>query len=63
MRWVIDSICSVTTDMGTELNFIDCEDVLAAFLVWLTTKLPFADLRKLIVPGSRMSPHALKLPD
>jgi hypothetical protein len=63
MRWVIDSICSVTTDMGTELNFIDCEDVLAAFFVWLTAKLPFADLSKLIVPGSRMFPQALKIPD
>jgi len=60
MAWIISLIRSVTTDLGTELGFIDQPDVLNAFLVQVAG----GDLRTAIAsidPQSRLFRRALRI--
>ena len=63
MRFILDRIFSVTTDMGTELGFIGVLDLLNAFILRPKTKIPIDQLAGYIVPGSRLVKNALKIPD
>jgi hypothetical protein len=58
LRDVLSWVKSVTTDMGTELGFVDVPDFVDAFLLWLGGK-PFATLQ--VNPATRLLPNALRL--
>ena len=60
LKWILDTISSITTDMGTELGMTDTACILAAFMLWLAGA-PAHSLTLAIDPSTRMFPRALKI--
>ena len=59
LEWVLGLLKSVTTDMGTELGFVNVPNVMPAFMKRLTG----APMESLVVgPTSRLLPRALQVP-
>jgi hypothetical protein len=61
LKWLCGKIGSVTTDMGTELGFIDVPDLIQAFIL-RRQGVPMDDLAATIDPSSRLVPNALRVP-
>jgi hypothetical protein len=60
MRWLLDKITSVTTDMGAELGIIDQPDMLPAFLAHLAGA-SILSLRGTVPRSSRLIRYALRI--
>ena len=60
MRKVLGLVRGVTTDYGTEMKTIECQDFLAAFLA-STRGEPVHVLQSLVNPHGRLFPSALRL--
>ena len=61
MRWFLNKIGSVTSDMGTEFGFIDIGNILAAFIRWRAGE-PLARISSTAVESTKLLPNALRVP-
>jgi hypothetical protein len=60
LNWILGRMTSVTTDMGTELGFIDVPNLLPAFLSRMAGT-PLEQLRGLVSIDSRLVPWCLRI--
>ena len=62
VRMYLDSVATVTTDMGVEMLMCSMPDVIDAFFVNMETGAPLETLNHLVDPHTRLLKNCLRIP-